>query len=249
MTNNFTDFTDIFSEYFSLFRGQADSIPVFPDREYKLGIRLASAAIKKWERADGMLWRELMPTLSDAKAIAAALPTPIVIINTMTGSSVAAPYNMRKWPAQVVFTKTDGSTKRIKTSSPQFAGSDDVLWFSGGANTGYTMHIAANLVAELAGSTFEYVYYQKATLPTTATDPAAMVFEMSDPTYIIQDMIATRFIASRNGFGFKTATKVAETALANMKIENGSGVYGNNDEVATDSGWGMSGDSFGSMEL
>ena len=72
---------------------------------------------------------------------------------------------------------------------------------------------------------------------------------MSDPNFAIQYMLASRFQNTRNGFGYKTAKFEADTALANMKIENNSGVYGNSESAVADGGWGAPQTGFGSMEL
>lgn len=236
---------EIHDEYYAEFRGQGDSLPSFGNREFTLGIYLLRSAIKKWERADGQLWRELITSLS----VEAALPANSGFTTVLSGTTVLAPSNMRKPPAWVFFTKPDGSVARYKPVEPQDGATTNV-WFEGGANTGYVMHVGSQIAGALQGAAFDYRYYKKATLPTITPDPSGMLIEMSDPAFAIQYMLSARFQNTRNGFGYKTAKFEADTALANMKIENNSGVYGNSEEVLADSGWGMPNTGgFGEMEL
>lgn len=233
---------EIHDEYYAEFRGQGDSLPAFGNREFTLGMYLLRSAIRKWERADGQLWRELITSLSDAKVLDNS------IVNVIAGTVTAAPLNMRKPPAWVFFTKPSGEVARYKVVEPQDGATTNV-WFEGGANSGYTMHVGSQIAPALIGATFDYRYYKKATLPTVTTDPSNILIEMSDPNFAIQYMLSGRFQNTRNGFGFKTAKFEADTALANMKIENNSGTYGNSEEILADSGWGMPHTGFGEMEL
>lgn len=233
---------EIHDEYYAQFRGQGDSLPAFGNREFTLGLYLLRSAIKKWERADGQLWRELITSLSRAKA---ADPT---IVNTLTTNVVVAPKNMRKPPAWVFFTHSDGRVSRYKPVEPHLGATTNV-WFEGGANTGYTMHVGSQIASALIGAEFDYRYYKQATLPSVTLDSSNALIEMSDTNFAVQYMLSARFQNTRNGFGYKTAKFEADTALANMKIENNSGVYGNSEEDLADSGWGMPSSGFGGMEL
>jgi len=244
-----TKFSDVFPEYYALYRGQATNIPVWPSPEYKVGIQLANAAIKIWDRADGILWRELVTSLSAQKIITPAY------INTLSGVSTAAPDNMRKPPAWVRFTLPNGSVSKVKVSLPENASGIETtresgkVWFVGGASTGFTMQVDATLFNTINGATFDYVYIKKPTLLSATADPKDTVIDMSDPTFLVQKMLAFRFQNSRNGFGYKTADKDATDSLANMKLENYSGTYGDTESSVADGGWGTSQDSFGAMEL
>ena len=65
------NFSEIFEEYYTIFRGQNSNIPVSGDREYDTAIQLGNNAIRKWDRADGVEWKELRTTLiKDAARIA-----------------------------------------------------------------------------------------------------------------------------------------------------------------------------------
>ncbi len=235
-------FSEIFEEYFVQFRGQATSIPSYPDREFKTAILYGNAGIKAWDRVDGQIWRELIVTAQEQSTDVWATNDRII-----GSTTVVVPNNMRKPPAFVVFQNgPNGGTFEVGVIPPQeakdYSDTSSIVWFEGGANTGYTMHIGQNLATQHNGWTVDYVYVKKPTLLTTNADPSAIVVEMSDPTFLVQDMLRRRFRSGRNGFGYKTADADAKAALINMKIEDTSGVWGNSDKMrdllAHGQGWG-----------
>lgn len=232
------DFDDIFAEYYAQFRGQGTTIPVFGEREYTTAIYLANAGIKKWDRVDGELWRELMTTAAEQTTGVWATLSRSLIDGTLT---YPAPTNMRKPPAFVRIGTTDYPV--IKPYEAQnYTADSSIIWFSGGANTGYTMHVGSNLATNAAGSTIDYIYIKKPTLFTIATTPAAQIPDMSDPGFLIAWMLRLRFKAARNGMGFKISDADAKEMLMAMRIENSSGTWGNSDnfgDLKGYSGWGV----------
>jgi hypothetical protein len=239
------DFTEIFAEYFSQFRAQGSSIPAFGAREYTTGIYLGNAAIRRWDRVDGVLWRELIVTASEQPTGNWATQYRSIEAGT---TEYPAPDNMRKPPAFVRFRNGSSSYFDVPTIPPQDAFNYDDLssyiWFEGGANTGYTMHVGGQLASQYDGWTIDYVFIKKPTMLTVATTPAAIIVDMSDPGFMIQEMLRRRFRSARNGMGYKTAEADAKEALLNMKIENDSGVWGNADRMRElldnrNQGWGV----------
>jgi hypothetical protein len=232
-------FANIFTEYYSIFRGRATSIPTYGDREFNLAIGLANNAIRKWDRADGQLWRELEARAQDQTTGVWATIQRSILDGTL---GYTAPNNMRKPPAYVWF-YNGTQQKAHKVSNPEDADGrtqlDDTIIFTGGANTGYTMVVGAILTTQYAGWSIDYIYTKKPTLMTLTSDPSALVPDMSDVNFMIQDMVATRAAESRNGFLYKTSKADAQTSLANMKIENNSGTYGNTQNALDPiGGWG-----------
>lgn len=233
------EYQDIFAEYFSQFRGQAVAIPVFGDREFTVGIYRANSAIRKWDRTDGMLWNELITTAGEQNTTTFPLVAQTIVANTV---NYPAPTNMRKAPAKVRFytSATNYNDVTVTPSEKTYDGNNDSrVWFSGGANTGYTMHVGTALSNQHNGFLVDYVYIKKPTLMTITPDPSQLIPDMSDPGYMIQDMLATAFAAAKNGFGFKVAAKEKSIAIINMKIENSSGTLGNTPGLELDSGWGV----------
>jgi hypothetical protein len=217
---NKMDFDAIFAEYFPLFRGQASSIPTSGDAEYKIAMVLANNAIRKWDRADGTEWPELWETaLVDGTG------------DTTTSSSTteyAAPTNMRKPPAYVSL-----GSNRLPVVNAADAGNfsgTGYCYFTGSANTGYVLHLNTNL----DGVAIDYIYLKVPRLITKGTDKP----DMSDPNFMIQDMLAARFANERNGFAYKIYKNEATVTLQNMKVEAMSGTRGNSDRMGMDTGWG-----------
>lgn len=223
LANSQYTFADIFNEYYTLYRGQGSNIPVFGDREYTIGIHLANNAVKKWERADGVLWRELINTLQNASDGTKTISSGLV--------SYTAPTDMRKPPAFIRLYTGDGTNYHdIPVVDPEehkdVSPTASIAYFLGGAGAGYTMKIPQQIATNYNGYSIDYIYTKKATLFRTDTTPAAVVPQMSDPNFMIQEMVASRAAQSRNGFLYKVAKADATTALQNMKIENNSGTYG-----------------------
>jgi hypothetical protein len=238
-------FAEIFAEYYANFRGQATNIPTYGDPEFTLATQLGNNSIRKWDRADGQLWRELITTASEDDSGDLLVSTGLF--------DYAAPTNMRKPPAFVRFT-SGGSYFDIPVSEPQNALNDaasnsSIVWFSGSANSGYTMWIGAGIATEYNGYSVDYPYVKKPDMLPTDSDPSNVEPDMSDPNFMIQDMLAARFTISKNGFGVNVAKREATLALANMKLENNSGMYGNSESLGTDSGWGVPSGNIGDIKL
>lgn len=237
------NFGEIFAQFYAQYRGQGTNIPAFGTPEYKTAIYIANAAVQVWDRLDGTLWRELIVTAGSQTTDVWPTLNRSIVDGTL---SYTAPTNMRKTPSFVRF--GDGSTgySDIPVVPPQeamsYSDTSSIVWFEGGANKGYTMHIGSSLSTQYAGRTVDYVYYKKPTLFTIATTPAAIVPDMSDPNFLVSEMLRRRFMNSRNGFGFRVADADAKASLINMKIENESGVWGNSDrerDLLANQGWGV----------
>ena len=232
-------FTEIFAEYYTLYRGQATNIPVYGDPEFTIGVNLANNAIRKWDRVDGMLWSELVSQASDQ-----SLTVFPAVANTISNTTVtyAAPTNMRK-PPKEVWVYNNGNYQKINVVEARYMSGLSKLAnqaaFLGDPNSGYTMHITQPMADNYHGWNIDYIYWKKPTLFSTDVDPAAEQPEMSDPNFIIQDALASRAATVRNGFVFNTARSEAKAALVNMKIENESGVYGASHDVPFSSQFGV----------
>lgn len=215
-------FGEIFPEYFTLYRGQATNIPGENDPEYKIAIQLAQNGVRKWDRADGLEWKVLWKTLSDND-------TPTLI----EADKLVYPItDMRKPPKKIT---VGGST--IRVVNPQevdLISGSNFAWFTGSATLGFKLHLKT--VDTLVGKEIDFIYLKT---PNKVVD-ANSIIEMSDPNYLIQEMLASRFTNARNGFAVKVHKGEATLALQNMKIEDISGTYGNSDNLGSyGSGWGV----------
>ncbi len=217
------NFEDIFAEYYTIFRGQAVKIPAEGDREHTVALYLANNSIRKWDRTDGQLWNELWTSAAeDGSGDTTTLAE---------GNEYDAPKNMRKPPA---FITVGGN--RIPVVAPHeaqnYSSLSAIAYFLGSANKGYKMYTNA----KGAGFAIDYPYLKKPTMMISNKS----VPDMSDPNFMIQDMLASRFANERNSFGYRSAKKEANIALQNMKIENNSGTYGNASGLGgSGAGWGV----------
>lgn len=215
-------YDEIFAEYYPMYRGQA-TVPASTDREYLLGIPLANNAIRRWDRADGVLWNELYTTArSESSSVAGTL-----IFDAAT-SSFSAASNIRKIGSELRLTDPTNvnNFKKIPIVPVDsvYAKSPNgtYAYFVGSANTEtWTCHLVGNYTS-YDNWLIDYMYYKK---PTMIEDGDSIT-EMSDPNFIIQSMLQSRFVNSRNGFAYNDAKAEASVALANMVIENNSGSPG-----------------------
>lgn len=233
-------FDEIFREYYVLYRGQATKIPAFLDREYTTAIILANAAIKKWERADGILWKELYTTLSE--------DGPLTISASTT--TYDAPTNMMNPPGWVSIGGSQFQVIPTQDVSVYTSSSSRVVWFTGNPNSGFTLRMTTETANSNAGKVIDFPYYKRATQLSLVKSPAAVKPDMSDPSFMVQDMLASRAQQARNGFVFKAAKAESTAALANMKIKNDSGTYHNVQNLRNaGAGWGIPQNNFNDIRL
>lgn len=218
------DYDAIFAEYYPIYRGQA-VVPASTDREYLLGIPFANNAIRRWSRADGVLWNELFTTNQEQGADGEGSLTLDLSL-----TSLAGPTNMRKPGSYVKLTDPGNSQNAVRIpvvdASDVYAQGNDstYAWFEGSANTQvWALHLNGTTYAQYANWLVDYPYYKQ---PTLFTNGGGEVADMSDPNFIIQSMLQTRFMNSRNGFAYSDAKANATDALRNMVIENNSGSPG-----------------------
>lgn len=210
------NYSDIFEEYYSLYRAEATT-PSSTDDEYTVGLRLAKEAINRWSKYDNTMWKELYTT----RVIEGDGDGTIVAGQT----NYAAPDNMQLAGGYVKVTSSAGVTlQRYQIVEPQDAQfkSDTATfaYFIGDPNNGYTLILNPAPVAgsPVIGGTINYVYYKKPTVFTVGTD----ITEMSDPYFIVHRMLANRFRTSRNPY-YGSAKTDAEDSLRTMQLTNNSG--------------------------
>lgn len=209
-----TTFAEIFPEYFTLFRGQATNIPGLSDPEYKIALFLAAGSVRAWARADGVEWNVLWKNFSDSSATLIA-----------EGTHAYAIADMRKPPKKITIGGSDLAV--IKPEQADLI-SVNCAWFTGSPSIGWTLHIRT-ITQEMVGQAIDFIYLRQPTPIVNGTS----IIDMSDPNFLIHDMLAARFTQSRNGFAVKVHKAEATLALQNMKIEDISGTYGNSDNLGS----------------
>lgn len=226
------DFNDIFAQYYSLYRGEANT-PASTDDEYTVALALSKEAITRWANYDGTYWKELFTT-AGTNGTGAALT---VVAGT---TNYAAPTAMREAGGFVRVRDTDGFTVQsypiIEPEQVQFRNDlATYAYFTGDPNNGFTLHLNPAPDATLAGLTLDYTYYKKPTYFTSGTDKT----EMADPMFIVHRMLANRFRISRNPY-YNSAKMDAEDCLKTMQMDNNSGNWADPWSLVDNSGsiWG-----------
>lgn len=226
------NYDTIFAQYYTAYRAEA-TIPDVTDDEYTIGMRFANDAIRRWRGFDNTYWRELFTT-------SVANSTGGVITTTANDATYAAPTAMQEPGGFVRLLNSNGTVNKnipiINPNEAQFRSQEaNVAYFTGDPSNGFTLNF--NNAPDTSGLTILYDYYKTPTLITTGTSKP----EMSDPNFIVNYMLASRFRASRNPY-YGAAKRDAENMLGQMKMANDSGSWANPWQVADNSGtvWGNS---------
>ena len=211
-------YDQIFSAYYRMFRGESD-VPDSTDEEYILGLSLANNALNWWANYDGTYWKELYTT-------AQAASTGGVVTVTSGTSSYAAPTAMREPGGLVDVLNADGSIHTqfpiIEAQDKQFKNKEGTFaYFTGNPSQGFTLHLNPAPDSSLNGLGIDYVYYKKPTEYTTGSSES----EISNPYFIVHNMLAQRFQIERNYGGYQIAKRDSEELLRNMQRDNNSGSW------------------------
>jgi hypothetical protein len=228
------DFDEIFAEYYTLYRAEAE-VPANDDDEYIIAMQLANNAIRRWANYDNTYWKELFALSNDSFSDGT--------VTTVAGTTTYdAPSDMKEAGGYV---KVIGGTGNMQMGLPlidpqegQFKGDQGrYAFFTGDPNNGFVLNL--NQAPTASGETLQYMYYRLPDLITQGSDRP----QMSNPAFMVDFMLANRFRASRNPY-YSTAKRDAENALGQMKMANDSGGWANPWSVADRSGsvWGA-GDS------
>jgi hypothetical protein len=226
------NFTDIFTAYYQLFRGEA-VVPSTTDDEYTLGLTLANRALNRWATYDATYWKELWSTNQTDG-------TGVQTITTGT-TAYAAPTNMREAGGIVQIKNSDGSIVQeypiIEPQERQFKSEDSTYcYFTGNPTAGFTLNLNPAPDASTNGMDIEYTYYKKPTEYTTG----ASTSEIPNTYFVVHNMLAQRFQIERNYGGYQIAKRDSEEELKNMHQDNDSGTWANPWALSDNSGssWG-----------
>lgn len=229
-----TDYDSIFTAYYRLFRGESD-VPASTDEEYILGLSLANNGLNRWATYDGTYWKELF-TNTGANGAGGTL-------TIATGDTTyACPTAMREPGGEVKVLNADGTTKFtypiIESQEAQFQDENATYaYFTGNPSTGFTLNVNPAPTSDLDTLTLRYDYYSKPTEYTTGAD----VSEISNPYFIVHNMLAQRFQIERNYGGYQVAKRDSEELLKGMQMDNNSGTWANPWSLVDNSGavWGV----------
>lgn len=193
----------------SLYQGDTDA-PTSTDTAWTHRVNLLKAAIGAWNGEKGILWNELFTMLSDASD-----GDKTVVADTL---EYDCPVNFR-FPGGFVRTfATGGASTYWKVMSPQKAEliqgqALNVCFFTGNANSGYTLHFVSQ---PQAGHTIDYPYYKTPFEPSSA----AHVLEMSDPYFAVYFVLSKLHEIDGEGDRAIKAFNEAAAKLSGMRTTN-----------------------------
>lgn len=184
----------------------SSSTPPNPGEEdYLIWTDLICIAISLWETEEGMVWREMFTSLSNA---ADGTKT------TTTANSYAVPTNFNFPNSAFVWLGSGNQQipyKVIKQEDIQLYENDSGNWCYFLMDTTPTLEFNPNLTMT-AGQTINYNYYKYASPVATGTD----IIEMSDPGYCIYYALSEL----KKEEGDVSALSIANQKMESMKTKN-----------------------------
>lgn len=227
------DFLNIFSEYYTAFRGDSQ-VPTVTDPEWAMAVQAANTGVRRWANVDAEGWDVLWGT-----AIAQGFSA------TYTGTSADptvttydCPTTMARPGGFVQMTDpVSGSYIHInvvKLQDVQFqVQSAPYAYFQGGEQQGYTMTLNF-MGSSNNGWIIDFPMYRQPTYfdsrqtgdgSGNVKETGTTVTECPDSNYLINFMLGRRLFSTRNPF-FQQAYKEAEISLKGMQLKNGTGTPG-----------------------
>lgn len=208
---------DIFEEFWTLYRGDSD-IPTSTDDEWGIAIRLANAGIRRWNSVDGVLWNELWTNFQTSGGT-----TVSTGITTYDG-----PSDMRT-PGGFIRLYSGESENYIKVLSPEEvqnqADISTYAYFTGDPNNGFVLNLDSGSVsADYNGWNIDFPYYKQPTIFDPDTEDGNTTPEMSEPGFIVNEILANRLRTSRNWPAYQTARRDADKMLQDMIDRNTMGI-------------------------
>jgi hypothetical protein len=201
----------ILNAVYALYEGDTENWETTSD-EYLAGRVYCNVAINRWERLEGIRWRDLFTTLSAAADGDKTL--------TAGDYDYDCPSDFRFVAGGVRTIDTSGNSTYFNVIPPEkVAQMDDTsgnwCYFTGSVKDGFILHFNPDLTLS-TGHTIAYEYYKSATTFTETTS----VSEMSDPYFIVY-FVLSRFFENdgEDGKAMK-AFQEAEARLDQMRTEN-----------------------------
>lgn len=225
-------FTDIFNEYYTLFRGSSDT-PTSADSEWSIAVRYANAALRRFVNVEGEMWDFLWTTASKEGY-------PYTYTNTSTIPTITTyvcPANMKMPGGWIRLTDPVSGGFMMVDVIPVYlvqtkTGNASYAYFTGDENNGFTLNLSLCGNTNI-GWTIDFPYYKQPTYFDASLNASggvneigATITECPNANYIIEAMLAKRFRSTRNYPSYQIADKNSETALQDMQIKNRIGVDG-----------------------
>jgi hypothetical protein len=190
-----------------------------PDKtseDYLVRLRYVRKAIEKWEGEQGMEWKELFGTLTGT------LTNGVCSDNTVALVDFKRPAGFLKIgtdkyeyvrPEQMEKEERENSTKKIYTIT--------------GSKGAYSV-----VVAPAVSGTFTLNYRKNATKFYTGSETTEI--EMSDPTFILHDVLSQLYLDDDNTTQATVETQVASSKMDAMRLANETIPFYQNNNVPSD---------------
>lgn len=177
--------------------------PAATDDDYLTRRRIMNRALHTWERNKGFWWNALWSTTSAQSIVAGqqTYTTPVDFrraggfVDVMNGTT-----RLRRYPVV--------SPNDVRTAT------QDVAYFTGSPNTGYTLNLKNPPTPDLYGHTISYDYYKKV---TEYTDPT-IISEIPDPEYIVHYTVAQLWKGDRKMNAYQSSMEDAIECLKGMEV-------------------------------
>jgi hypothetical protein len=231
------DFSTLFGIYYGLYRGEATP-PASTDDEWKIAVRNYNDALLRMHNMDDTKWNFNWSTLQNSSATKTLSAT----------TTYTAPTDMQEPGGMMTFIDSNNNRTTYPIVQPHEVQAIDKTtifgYFTGNAQSGFTLHINPVPAGSYIGMGLDYDYYKKPTLLIASTDQGTVetgtsIVAGGDPAFYYNHMLAQRFRVSRNWPAYQTALRDSEEALKGMKLKNNSGSYYNQWSLIDTSGSGF----------
>jgi len=205
---------EIINQVYALLEGDTENWDTTSD-EYLAARVYCNAAINRWERLEGIRWRELFATLTDS-AVGLGGDKSLV-----AGTySYNCPSDFKFVLGYVRTIDSSGNSTYYTVIPPErISKLDDTstnwCYFTGNPKDGYDLHFNPDLTLT-TGHTIAYEYYKAA---TTFTETSS-VNEMADHYFIIYFVLSRFYENDGEDAKASKAFQEAEARLDQMKTEN-----------------------------
>lgn len=196
----------------TLYENDPDT-PATTDDDYLIRRNLINVAINRWENDMGYLWNELWTNTT-------IYNTGAVLTIVAGTATYATPDNFRFPGGYVSIYNGTDLVKKLRVVKPEeaqkFDSETEYAYFRGDTANGHTLVLNPAPTSDMNGYTIRYDYYKRATAMADADDTP----EMSDPYFIVWNVVAELNKADNNIALYEAALGEAETRLKQMEVLN-----------------------------
>ena len=208
--------TDLITSIYKRFEKSSDT-PDSLTEDYIVRLEYVNDAIGKWENEQGITWKELFKTMTGTITNGVCNDNAVTLADFKRPANSlfigADEYHYIR-PANFIEEQTNNPSRKIFT----------VL----GAKGSFEIS-----VFPVVSGTFSMGYVKEAYKYTTGTETTPEI-EMSDPEFIINDVLAQLYLDDDNGTQANVKIQVAGAKMDSMKLNNEIDPFNNNNNFPQD---------------